>query len=246
MVTAVQPSRRQITIQTEEGIRPVGYDYLVYALGSSVSTDAVPGVADYAYTLDHASALALAERLRDVATQGGRLLIVGCGNTGVEVATELAEVYPGLRITVATRRSFGPQLSPAAGGHIRKAFNRLGIQFVENTAIVQLHEHGALTERGETIPFDVCAWVGGFAVPDLARRAGMRVNENGQILIDRAIDARALRPPRGVGDQSAAGRAVGLLLAGQEQDAKGCRPCAAPGSRRACPSGITRAGRTMR
>jgi NADH dehydrogenase len=199
-VTAVLPSRRQVTMQTEEGIQSVGYDYVVYALGSFVGTGGVPGVREHAYTLDHTSALTLAARLPGVADRGGRLLIVGGGYTGVEVATELAEAYPGLKIALATRRSFAQNASPAARAYIRRRFDRLGVQVLEDTPIAQLSEHAALTARGESIPYDVCVWVGGFAVSDLPRRAGVRVNERGQILIDRAM--RSLSHPEiyAVGD----------------------------------------------
>ena len=199
-VVALQPSQRHVSVQTQAGIQAVGYDHLVYALGSFVNAEGVPGVREYAYTLDHASTLALAERLPDLAARGGRLLVVGGGNTGVEVVTELAETYPGLKITLVTRRSFAHNLSEPARAHIRTAFDRLGIQFVEHAAITQLREHAALTARSDEIPFDVCVWVGGFAVSDLARRAGLRVNEHGQILIDRAM--RSLSHPEiyAVGD----------------------------------------------
>jgi NADH:quinone reductase (non-electrogenic) len=46
----------------------------------------------------------------------------------------------------------------------------------------------------------VCIWVGGFAVSDLPRSAGLRVNDAGQILVDRAL--RSLSQPEifAVGD----------------------------------------------
>src|SRR5262249_40516238 len=156
-------------------------------LGSFVRTDALPGAREHAYTVDRASALALAARLPDVARRRGRLLVVGAGNTGVEVATELAESHPGLQVTLATRRSFAPQGSLAGRAYIGKALDRLGIRFLEHTAVVSVSEHEARTARGEAIPFDLCVVVPGFAVSDLARRAGLRVNVRGQILIDRAM-----------------------------------------------------------
>jgi NADH dehydrogenase FAD-containing subunit len=199
-VTALHPAQRQITLQTDSGVRQIRYDYLVYALGSSVDVGQVPGTRQYAYTLDAPSAAVLAQRLPEVAARGGRLLMVGGGNTGVEVVTELAETYPGLRITLVTRRSFARNLSAAAQAHIRKAFDRLGVTFRENTTVTQLNEDCALTEKGETIPFDVCIWVGGFAVSNLAQRSGLRVNARGQIVIDRAM--RSLSHPEiyAVGD----------------------------------------------
>jgi NADH dehydrogenase FAD-containing subunit len=201
-VTALHPAQRQITIQTETGSRQIGYDNLVYALGSYITTEEVPGARQYAYTLDAGSAQALAQRLPEVAARPGRLLIVGGGNTGVEVGAELAETYPGLRITMVTRHSFARNLSSAAQARIRKAFERLKITFVENTTVTQLKADGAIIEDGTTISFDICVWVGGFDVSDLAQRAGLRVNARGQILIDRAM--RSLSHPEiyAVGDSA--------------------------------------------
>jgi NADH dehydrogenase FAD-containing subunit len=199
-VTALQLAERHITLETDRGGQQIGYDYLVYALGSFVDVGQVPGVRQYAYTLDASSAAALAQRLLEVAARRGRLLLVGGGNTGVEVVSELAETYPGLHITLVTRRSFARNLSAGAQTHIRRAFDRFDILFREYTTITRLTEHDALTEQGEKIPFDVCIWVGGFAVSDLAQRSGLQVNARGQILIDRAM--RSLSHPEiyAVGD----------------------------------------------
>jgi NADH dehydrogenase FAD-containing subunit len=211
-VTALQLPGRRITVQTEAGQRDIGYDYLVYALGSHVRTADVPGARDFAYTLDYGSALALAERLPGVAARGGRLLVVGGGNTGVETASELAETYRGLKVTLVTRRSFARNLSAGARNHIRKAFDKLGLTFLENTAIAKLEATQALTESGAALPFEVCVWVGGFGVPDLARQAGLLVNERGQIVIDRAM--RSLSHPEvyAVGDAAIPAEAPGAPI----------------------------------
>src|SRR5438046_245302 len=94
------------------------------------------------------SAAALAPLLPDLAARGGRVLLVGAGNTGVEVSTELAERFPDLRITVATRRSFATNLSDGAQRHIRKAFSRLGIALIENAEVTRLDEGQAMHAAG--------------------------------------------------------------------------------------------------
>ena len=192
-VTALQLSQRQVAVESMGGSRLVEYDYLVYTLGSFITTEAVPGVPEHAYTLDQYSAEALRQRLPNVAAQGGQLLIVGGGNTGVEVATELAETYPGLRIALVTRHSFAHNLSKKAQDYIRRAFARFGIEFLEHTAISELQQGYATTAGGRTLPFDLCIWVGGFGVSHIPQMAGIRVNERGQILIDRAM--RSLSHP---------------------------------------------------
>jgi len=192
-VRAVEPDRRAVIVETgaDETIE-LPYDDLIYALGSHVNVGATPGVHEHAYTLDQHSAAALAPLLPDLAAKGARVLLVGAGNTGVEVSTELAERFPDLRITVVTRRSFARNLSDGAQRHIRKAFSRLGIALIENAEVTRLDEGQAMTAVGP-IPFEVCIWVGGFAVSELARDAGIRVNERGQILVDRSL--RSLSHP---------------------------------------------------
>jgi len=188
-VSALDPDRHVVIVGSDsEKPIVVSYDYLVYALGSHVDVGSTPGAREYAYTLDAPSAASLAPLLPDLAARGGRVLIVGAGNTGVEVSTEMAERFPGLRITVVTRRSFAPNLSDGARRHIRKAFSRLGIHLIENTEVTRLARHEAMTAAGP-IQFDESIWVGGFAVSDLARCAGILVNERGQILVDRALSS---------------------------------------------------------
>src|SRR5689334_6958874 len=50
-VTAIHPDQRCVTVQTQTGGQDISYDYLVYALGSTIDRDSVPGVRDYAYLL---------------------------------------------------------------------------------------------------------------------------------------------------------------------------------------------------
>jgi len=192
-VLELQPKRHTVSVQTALDQRAeLRYDHLIYALGSHVDVGSTPGAREYAYTMDDRSATELARLLPGLAARRGRVLLVGGGNTGVEVSTELAERFPNLKITVVTRRSFARNLSDGAQRHIRKAFSRLGIALMQNTEVTRLERRQAVTADGP-IPFAVCIWVGGFAVSDLARRAGVRVNELGQILVDRAL--RSLSHP---------------------------------------------------
>jgi NADH dehydrogenase FAD-containing subunit len=185
-VDRIDPYERRVIVAADGRERSLPYDYLVYALGSHVDVDSVPGVREHAFTADAASARRLASELPAIAERGGSVLVVGGGNTGVEVSTELAESHPGLRITVVTRRSFARNLSGRAQQHIRAAFTRLGITFRENTQVLRLEAGRAITDTG-SIAFDACVWVGGFAVSDVARRSGLRVNGRGQVIVDRSM-----------------------------------------------------------
>lgn len=183
--TALTPARKELTVQTPTGNQTLTYDYLIYALGSSAEKTRVSGVAEYAYTLaDETTAGQLQQRAQALAAQQGRLLVIGGGLTGIEAATELAESYPGLQVTLITKGKLGATLSAAGAAHIRRIFAKLGIALVEETAVERLTANAAHTGDGRVLAFDACLWTGAFVVPKLAAVAGLPVDKSGRILVD--------------------------------------------------------------
>ncbi|SOD62655.1 Pyridine nucleotide-disulphide oxidoreductase [Streptomyces zhaozhouensis] len=61
-VTAVAPERRVVTVADADGGGELGYDTLLYALGSRVADHGVPGVAEHAF---HVTSRPAASRLRE-------------------------------------------------------------------------------------------------------------------------------------------------------------------------------------
>ena len=189
--TALAPAQKQITVQTPHDVMTLDYDYLIYALGSTTETSRIPGVADYAHTLaDEAAAARLQAHARQLAAQRGRLLIVGGGLTGIEAATELAESYPGLQVTLATSGKLGAALAPAGAAHVQQVFAKLGITVVEDTPIARLTANAAESTDGRTLPFAGCLWTGSFVVPKLAAEAGLPVDNRGRLLVDEFLRVR--------------------------------------------------------
>ncbi|MFE5937668.1 NAD(P)/FAD-dependent oxidoreductase [Streptomyces sp. NPDC056470] len=201
-VTALDPERRTVAVTGEDGDGELGYDTLLYALGSSVAHHGVPGVAEHAFDVTGlSSALRLRERL-DGLGAGGTVLVVGEGLTGIETATELAESRPGLKVALAARGELGAWLSPKARRHLRRTFDRFGITVHEHTGIEAVEPSWAIGADGRSIPADVTVWSAGFAVHPLAAASGLEVAETGQIVVDRTM--RSVSHP----DVYAAGDAV--------------------------------------
>jgi NADH dehydrogenase len=200
---ALEPARQRVSTLTAEGKRcELEYDTLVLALGSVTAADA-PGVAENALRLnDPTGILQAARKVRALAASGGRILVIGGGLTGIEAATELAERYPGLGVTLATHGRVGEDYSRAGSEHLRRRIAGLGIELLEGVSIQSLDPDRAWTGDGGAIPFDLCVWAGGFEAPALAREAGLKVDPAGRALVGPDLRAQG-RPDVFVAGDSA-------------------------------------------
>lgn len=188
-VSRIEPGQHTLEVETDSGTTQLNYDKLIYALGSTIEQDSVPGVREHAYVLTPGgsnSAGALRQVLLDLAANGqhARLLIAGGGATGIEAAGEFAAAYPNLRVQLVTRSAFGRFTNASISGFMERSLEGLGVAIRDHTTIIEVRATEAQTDTGEIIPFDLCLWAGGFSVPTVARDSGLAVNERGQVLVD--------------------------------------------------------------
>lgn len=187
IATHIDAARHEVIVERGAERQRLTYDKMIYALGSTIERDSVPGVREYAYTLTPSgirSAVDLRQVLPSVNAQGGRLLVIGGGATGIEAAAEFAASYPNLNVQLITRGAFGLFLNKPIATYMRQSLNCLGVTIRDHTTVTQIEPTRAVTAAGATITYDLCLWTGGFTVPTLAREAGLAVNERGQVLID--------------------------------------------------------------
>ncbi len=202
-VTRIDPEERQVHLAN--GAEPVDYDQLIYALGSHADLDAVPGAAE------HATATAAhAQNVRDRVSSAGRIAVVGGGLTGIETVTELAEAHPDREVRLLTSGTPGAMLSGRAQQHLFDTFDRLGIEVVTDAVVAQVAQDGLLLEAGDHVDADAVVWTTGFAVPGLAREAGLAVDDRGRMLVDPTLRSVSHPDVYGVGDAAAARNEDGL------------------------------------
>ncbi|MFD3665747.1 NAD(P)/FAD-dependent oxidoreductase [Streptomyces sp. NPDC058659] len=189
-VTAVDPDRQVVTVADADGGGELGYDTLVYALGSHGDDRGVPGVAQHAFDVAaRPSALRLRERLDSMEKRGEgvNVLVVGDGLTGIETATEIAESRPGLSVALVARGELGAQLSAGGRGHLRQVCDRLGVTVLEHTGVEAVEATRVLCADGTALAADATVWTAGFAVSSIATAGGFEVTENGRIVVDRTM-----------------------------------------------------------
>jgi NADH dehydrogenase len=164
----------------------LGYDYLIYAVGSTgVVPAAVPGAAEFAYPI---AEFELAERLRDALDElhpDAPVTVIGAGLTGIETASELAE--QGRRVSLVCGGLLGPSLSPAGRRSVAKWLRRLGVDVLEAATVSEVRADAVVLADGALLPSLVTVWTAGFGVPDLAARSGLRTDALGRLLTDETL-----------------------------------------------------------
>jgi NADH dehydrogenase len=201
------PGRRLLT-----RAGPIGWSWLVLALGSRPNDFAIPGLARRALSLysagdaervwaaankalDAAAAATDPERQRRLAT----VVVGGGGATGVELAGELAEILPevarghGLapdRPAVQLVEA-GPTIlagsSPQLIDKATRILSDLGVQVRTNAAIAAATEHGFRLKDGQLVDGGVFVWAGGVKAPDLVVGSGLPTGHNGRVKVDQYL-----------------------------------------------------------
>ncbi len=197
-------ARRRAFLEVGNPGNPVGevggeaFDDLVLATGSVAATRGIPGIERAWSCATEERSIALRARLATI--PGGRVVIVGGGLTGIELATELAERRPDLRITLASCDDVAFMLSPRARAHVRRSLERLHVELRESTRVAAIDGDAAILDSGDALPSDATVWCGGFEATPLARSAGLAVDDVGRAFVDAHLRSASHDFVRVIGD----------------------------------------------
>lgn len=180
-VTDIAPRERHVRL--DDGI-VVPFDALMLATGSRPHRLPVPGAdlegVHYLRTIDDA------DRMRAALTAGQRLLIVGGGYIGLEVAATARELGVEVTVLEMTERVLNRVTCPEMSAFYEAEHARRGVRIRCNERLRALHGDArtgrvssVLTEKGAEYPADaVLVCVGVTPADELAKAAGLEC-ENG-------------------------------------------------------------------
>ncbi|MER7962300.1 NAD(P)/FAD-dependent oxidoreductase [Streptomyces ardesiacus] len=183
-VARIDPGARRVTLASGG---TVGYDYLVYAVGSGSADPDVPGAAEFAHPI---ATLEEARRLRpvlDAAPKTAAVTVVGAGPTGIETAAELAE--QGRAVTLVCGGVLGPYLHTRGRRSVAGRLAALGVSVLDGSraTVTAVTRRAVRLADGREVPSDVTVWTAGFGVPDLAARSGLSTDAVGRLLTDETL-----------------------------------------------------------
>jgi len=210
-VTAVDPIRQEVIVETERGSERLGYDRLVLTLGSELVRPAIPGLASHGFDVD---TYAAAVRLNDHLTALRRLeasparstvVVVGAGLTGTEVATEMPDrlARAGIsdpRVVLLDRNPVGAAMGDAARPVIEEALAALRVKTRSQVEVATVDAKGVTLTSGEFIPTLTVVWCAGMAASPLTAAMGGERDRHGRLVVNPFMQAAGLKNVFAAGD----------------------------------------------
>lgn len=197
-----------LRVHFSSGRAPIGYDMLLYAVGSGPG----PAVPEGAHGFgDEESAARLRARLSRLGA-GGTVSIVGAGLTGIELAAEVAQQYPQLRVRLMSRGRIAGDLSGSGTRAVRNRLADLGVEMVENADVQRCDDSTLMTSGGVTLPSNCTVWAAGFGVPRLAQDSRLPTDAQGRLTVDEALSCPEYPDIFGAGDAVRVPDSVGRHL----------------------------------
>ena len=176
--TAVGIDRAAGQVLLGNGTR-VGYAALLVATGGRARTLAVPGAEQALVLRTHDDAQALRTRL----AEGARLVCIGAGVIGLEVAASARQRGSAVTVIEAAAAPLGRAMAPEIAQFIADLHRRAGVSLRLGTGVAAIEPDAVRLRDGERVPADVVlAGIGMVRNSELAREAGLAVEEG--IVVD--------------------------------------------------------------
>jgi NADH dehydrogenase len=194
-VTSIDPKANRVHL--EDG--SLDYDYLVVGLGSDPEFFGTPGVQEHAIIVGQwKGAKQLRDKVHEMAArcpEHPHVLIIGGGLTGVEVATELADEYPGcLRLTIIEAApNIMPGFSEELVAEARRVMAQKGIEVLTGDPVTKAEADHVLLKSGKEIPYEILVWSAGVRGSRVLEQSGFEATPRGRVKVDEYL--RTLQYP---------------------------------------------------
>jgi NADH:ubiquinone reductase (H+-translocating) len=224
-VLDIDLDNRSITVGGRS--EPIGYDRLVFALGSRLDRPPLPGLAEHTFDVDtYQGAVRLQDHLsalpsRPASCGRDTVLIIGAGLTGIEVATEMPDRLAALgngHVILADRAPWiGSDMGQEARNVIEEALISLQVESRAGSTLVSADSEGARLATGEWIDAATIVWCAGMHAPPLSARFPVSHDRFGRLPVDQCLKVKGMQ------GEFAAGDSACLLVDGRHTSVMSCQ-----------------------
>ncbi len=183
----LDPVARRLHLKDGED---VPFDLLALNTGGTPAAASVPDALDHAIGVKPVDRLLAAwERVRRAAGEGYRLVVVGGGAGGVELALAAAHALQdaGAQTSLVTDGAVLPDLPERARRIVLERVAALGVEALTGREVVQVEPGRMLCRGGATVPFDALFWATGVGPPAWLKDTGLRLSGRGFVAVDAAL-----------------------------------------------------------
>jgi len=221
MVSGVDVANRNIRYSAEV----IGYDRLVFALGSQLARPPVPGLAEYGFDVDtYAAAMRLNGHIASLGRPASStVLVVGGGLTGIETAAEMpgklrAAGVAVPRVILADHAPrIGSDMGEGAVPVIEEALGALGIETRGGVSVAAIDAAGVTLGDGERIAAKTVVWCAGMRAHPLAAQFPVERDRLGRLPVEPTLKVK------GLAAEFAAGDVASFLIDGTHSSVMSCQ-----------------------
>ncbi|WP_102273992.1 NAD(P)/FAD-dependent oxidoreductase [Cytobacillus massiliigabonensis] len=179
-IIGVDIEKKQVLLQGENS---VSYDDLIIGLGCEDKYHNVPGADIHTYSIQTIEKSRATYQALNNLTPGSVVAIVGAGLSGVEIASELHESRPDLRIKLFDRGShilsaFPERLSK----YVENWFDSHSVEIVSHSNITRVEEN-TLFNHDEPISCDAIVWTAGIQPNKVVRELNVEKDSQGRVVL---------------------------------------------------------------
>ncbi|CAH0344648.1 NAD(P)/FAD-dependent oxidoreductase [Bacillus sp. CECT 9360] len=179
-IHSIDLEEKKVILKDQE---PIEYDDLVIGLGCEDKYHNVPGADTYTYSIQTIDKSRRTYQALNNLGTGSTVSIVGAGLSGVELASELIESRPDLKIKLFDRgdhilSAFPKRLST----YVESWFHKHNVDIVPNSNITKVEEM-LLYNHDEAISTDVIVWTAGIQPNKVVRDMNIEKDKQGRAIL---------------------------------------------------------------
>jgi NADH dehydrogenase len=214
-VDQIRSDEKIVEVLDEHGSRSeFTYDKLVLASGSQLHRAPVPGLVEFAHSVDqYHEIVALEKHLAGLAAlpstnARNTVVVVGGGFTGIETAAEmparmrahLGSDAPIRTIIVEQASALGPDLGPNPRPVIEEALTAQSVDWQLGLSVRSVDADGLYTSDGSRIESKTVIWTAGLRASPLTSQIPAERDPLGRLLVDRELRVEGVSDIFATGD----------------------------------------------
>ncbi|URM33652.1 NAD(P)/FAD-dependent oxidoreductase [Cytobacillus firmus] len=181
-VTKISIEENKVYLQDEE---PVSYDDIIIGLGCEDKYHNVPGADIHTYSIQTIEKSRRTYQALNNLSPGSVVGIVGAGLSGVELASELNESRPDLKVKLFDRgkhilSAFSERLST----YVENWFLEHNVEIINQSNITKVEEK-TLYNHDEAIHCDAIVWTAGIQPTKVVRDMNVEKDPQGRVVLTR-------------------------------------------------------------